>query len=271
MGRLVREGLDRHDPARPPRGRRTGSRSAGAEQTSAAKTQAASARGAASAAKQDAGSNSAAPSATKHEAGSDSAVPSAAKVSAPAARQPAGQPGDEAAAPLKTARVPDRPDTSAATPAGDATSAPKMKTRRLGRPAAACAKPAAPPRTQLRRRRRAARPAAPSRQRSSARSGGAIGAAAATWTAPAGAVAARDTCCRSITSCRMLRVAAPSRAISACCAPRITATATPAPDSAAAPARIVRRRVPFDRRGQVAYRRRARKARGKEDRRWQRS
>ena len=125
MGRLVREGLDRHDPARPPRGRRTGSRSAGAEQTSAAKTQAASARGAASAAKQ--------------EASSDGAAPSAAKVSA--------QAGDEAASPLAD-RGPDRPDTSAAKPAGDITSAPKTKTRRLGRPAAACAKPAAPPLTQ---------------------------------------------------------------------------------------------------------------------------
>ena len=46
MGRLVREGLDRHDPARPPRGRRAAPAN-GAEQTSAAKTQAASARGAA--------------------------------------------------------------------------------------------------------------------------------------------------------------------------------------------------------------------------------
>ena len=119
MGRLVQEGLDRHDPARPPRGRRT-ARAAGAERTSAAKTQADSARGAASAAKQ--------------EARSDSAAPSAAKVSA----QAAAQPGDEAA---------DRPDTSAAKPAGDATSAPK--TRRLGRPDAACAKrTAASPRTQ---------------------------------------------------------------------------------------------------------------------------
>ena len=120
MGRLVEEGLDRHDPARPPRGRRTGAapqarRAAGGERTSAAKTQAASARGAASAAK---------------EASSDSAAPSAAKkVSA----QASGQPGDQAASALK----PDR-DTSAA------------KTRPLGRQAAACAKRAAPspPRTQ---------------------------------------------------------------------------------------------------------------------------
>ena len=37
MGRLVREGLDRHDPARPPRGRRAAP-AKGAEQTSAAKT-----------------------------------------------------------------------------------------------------------------------------------------------------------------------------------------------------------------------------------------
>ena len=119
MGRLVREGLDRHDPARPPRGHRTGAPTAGAEQTSAPKTQAASARGAASAAKQ--------------EASSDSAAPSAEKVSA----QAPAQPGDEAA---------DRPDTSAAKPAPDTTSAPK--TRRLGGPVAACAKPTAPPRTQ---------------------------------------------------------------------------------------------------------------------------
>ena len=116
MGRLVREGLDRHDPARPPRGRRT-TPAKGAERTSAAKTQAASARGAASAAKQ--------------EGSADSAVPSGAKVSA----QAPAQPGDEAA---------DRPDTSAAKTAGDATSAPK--TRRLDRPAAACAQPAAAPR-----------------------------------------------------------------------------------------------------------------------------
>ena len=115
MGRLVREGLDRHDPARPPRGRRAAP-AKGAEQTSAAKTQAASARGAASAAKQEAGADSAAPSA---------------KVSAQTPAQTPAQPGDEAA---------DRLDTSAAKPAGDATSAPK--TRRLGR------QPATPPRTR---------------------------------------------------------------------------------------------------------------------------
>ena len=129
MGRLVREGLDRHDPARPPRGRRPGSRAAGAEQTSAARTQAASACGAASAAKQ--------------EASAGNAAHAAAKVPAHASAQP----GDEAASSLQADRGPDRPDTSAAKPAGDATSAPK--TRRLGRQAvAACAKPAAPPRTQ---------------------------------------------------------------------------------------------------------------------------
>ena len=110
MGRLVREGLDRHDPARPPRGRRAAP-AKGAEQTSAPKTQAASTRGA------------------------DSAAPSAAKVSA----QTPAQPGDQAA---------DRPDTSAAKPAGDATSAPK--TRRPGRqPATAgAAQPAPPARTE---------------------------------------------------------------------------------------------------------------------------
>ena len=130
MGRLVREGLDRHDPARPPRGRHTGGWAAGAERTSAAKTPADSARGATSAAKRG--------------AGSDSAAPSAAKSSA----QAAAQPEDEAAAPPQADRGPDRPGISAATPATDTTSAPNTKTRRLGRPAAACAKPAAPPRTQ---------------------------------------------------------------------------------------------------------------------------
>ena len=119
MARLVREGLDRHDPARPPRGRRA-TPAKGAEQTSAPKTQEASTRGAAPAAKQ--------------EAGADRAAPSAAKVSA----QAPAQPGDAAT---------DRPDTSAAKPATDATSAPK--TRRPGRQAAtACAKPAAAPRTR---------------------------------------------------------------------------------------------------------------------------
>ena len=123
VGRLVQEGLDRHDPARPPRGRRTGSRAAGAERTSAAKTPAASACSAASEA--------------KHEARSDSASPSA---HVPA--QAAGQP-------LQVDRGPDRPDTSAAKPVTDTTSAPKTKTLRLGpQAAAACAKPAAPPRTQ---------------------------------------------------------------------------------------------------------------------------
>ena len=211
MGRLVREGLDRHDPARPPRGRRAAP-AKGAEQTSAPKTQAASTRGAAPAAKQ--------------EGSADSAAPSAAKASA----QAPAQPGDEAA---------DRPDTSAAKPATDATSAPK--TRRLGRQAAACAQPAAPLRIRTSAAKTAARPAAPSRRRSSARCGGATGAAAATWTAPADAAAAPNTCCRSITWCRMPAAAAPSRTISGCCAPPITAIATPAPDSAA-PARIVRRR-----------------------------
>ena len=128
MGRLVQEGLDRHDPARPPRGRRTGAR----EQTSAAKTPAASARDAASAA--------------KPEARSASAAPSAAKVSAQAARQPAAQPGDGAAAPVQADRAPDRPDTSAVMPAGDTTSAAKTTTLRLGRQAAASAKPS--PRTE---------------------------------------------------------------------------------------------------------------------------
>ncbi len=134
VGRLVQEGLDRHDPARPPRRRRTGAPGTGAERTSAAKTQAPSTRGTASAAKQ-------AGPAPKQEASSDSAAPSAAKVST----QPTAQPGDGDAAP-QADRGPERPDTSAAKPATDSTSAPK--TRRFGPQAAACAKPAAPTPTQ---------------------------------------------------------------------------------------------------------------------------
>ena len=118
MGRLVREGLDRHDPARPPRGRRTDSHAAGAEQTSAAKTQAASSAqaagqpgDAASPLKADLGpehpdTSAAKPagdttSAPKQDANADSAAPSAAKVSA----QATGQPGDEAASRLQIDHV----------------------------------------------------------------------------------------------------------------------------------------------------------------------
>ena len=120
MGRLVREGLDRHDPARPPRGRRAAP-AKGAEQTSAPKTPAASTRGAASAAKQ--------------EAGADRAAPSAAKVSA----QAPAEPGEEAA---------DRPDTSAAKPAGDTTSAPKTRRPRRQAATAGAARAAPPARTE---------------------------------------------------------------------------------------------------------------------------
>ncbi len=213
MGRLVREGLDRHDPARPPRGRRAAS-AKGAEQTSAAKTQAASVRGAASAAKQ--------------EAGADRAAPSAAKVSA----QAPAPPGEEAA---------DRPDTSAAKPATDTTSAPK--TRRLGRQAATAG---------------AARATSPARtETSAAKAGGATGRAIP-------AAVKREVWRRDRGRCRYVDRASGRRCGSqhllqidhvvpyACgggaepnnlrrCAPPITATATSATDSGA-PARIVRRR-----------------------------
>ena len=211
--RLVREGLDRHDPARPPRGRRAAP-AKGAEQTSAPKTQAASARGAASA--------------TKQEAGADSAAPSAARYR------------------LRRRRSRETKPLTARTLRQRSRRATQLRRRRRGASAGrlrwrawrGLRRRRGP---KLRKLRPAARPAAPSRRRSSARSGGAIGAAAATWTAPAGAAAAPNTCCRSITWCRMPAAAAPSRTISACCAPPITATATPAPGSAA-PARIGRRR-----------------------------
>ena len=144
MGRLVREGLDRHDPARPPRGRRAAP-AKGAEQTSAAKTQAASARFAASAAKQEAGADRAAPSAAKVSAQAATSTRGAPSAANQASAATTAQPGNEAAAPPQAGRVPDRPDTSAAKLAGDTTSAAKLaggttsapKTRRLGRPAAA--------------------------------------------------------------------------------------------------------------------------------------
>ena len=79
MGRLVQEGLDRHDPARPPRGRRIGARAASAERTSAPKTRdlgrqavagakrAAPPRAQTSAAKAGGGTGRAIPAAVKRE------------------------------------------------------------------------------------------------------------------------------------------------------------------------------------------------------------
>ena len=136
VGRLVQEGLDRHDPARPPRRRRTGAPGRRRRADFGGEDAGASTRGTASAAKQ-------AGPAPKQEASSDSAAPSAAKVST----QPTAQPGDGDAAP-QADRGPERPDTSAAKPATDSTSAPKTKALRLGRQATACAKPAAPTPTQ---------------------------------------------------------------------------------------------------------------------------
>ena len=129
------------------------------------------------------------------------------------------------------ARPPRRRRTGSRTESGvaDETSAPKDKTGTGGAaPWASSDRPAesgaSPPRS-------APVPAAPFPLRSSGRSGNAIGAAAATWTGPAGAVAAPGICCRWITSSRTLLAAAPSRTISGSCAPPITAiaiaTATP--------------------------------------------
>ena len=208
VGRLVQEGLDRHDPARPPRGRRTG-------RTSAAKTRTASARGTASAAKQ--------------EARSDSAAPSAAKGSA----QPAAQPGDEAAA--AGGSRPGPPGHFGGEPAGNTTSAPK--TRRLGRQVAACAKPAADLNFGSEGGRRD-RPRHPGGGQA-ARSGGATGAAAATWTAPAGAATAPNACCQidHVVPYAQGGAAEPNNLRLLCAAHH---PATPAPESAATPARIVR-------------------------------
>ena len=85
VGRLVQEGLDRHDPGRPPRGRRTGSRAADVAQTSAPKD--------------EAGTNVARTSAPKKQA-----EPNAARPTAPRATGTTSAPKAECAARREAAR-----------------------------------------------------------------------------------------------------------------------------------------------------------------------
>ena len=108
MGRLVREGLDRHDPAR---------RAGGAPRRPKAPSRLRRRR-------RRRPRLAALPRQRSRRAARDSAAPSAAKVSA----QAAAQPGDEAA---------DRPHTSAVNPAGDTT-----RRRRRGAPAGRLRRPA---------------------------------------------------------------------------------------------------------------------------------
>ena len=102
IGRLVTEGLDRHDPSRPRRRRRTGNRAAGvADETSAPKASADPVR----------------TSAPKDKTAADGAVASASSA------QPAG----EGAAPPKSASVPAAPSAASGPSAGGVTSAPKLE------------------------------------------------------------------------------------------------------------------------------------------------
>ena len=79
VGRLVNEGLDRHDPGRPPRRGRTRSAPAGADRPPAAKRKANSDGAAASATKRPARSGSTGASAPHPERDSDGRAPSVAK------------------------------------------------------------------------------------------------------------------------------------------------------------------------------------------------
>ena len=118
LGRLVREALDRHDPARPPRGRRTGNRPAAAAQTSAPKKRAESAA-------LPAGAGS---SPTMERADADRGAPAPAKRPAPTAAPRTSAP--------KTECGPQRPAPAAekrpARPAGAAAFKPE-KPRAAGR------------------------------------------------------------------------------------------------------------------------------------------
>ena len=172
LGRLVREGLDRHDPARPPRGRRAAP-AKGAEQLRRRRRR----------------------------------RPRLAARTAPLLRRRRYR--------LRRRRSRETKPLTARTLRQRSRRATPLRRRRRGASAGRLRRRArrSPRRRRgpkLRQRRTAARPAAPSRRRSSARCGGATGAAAATWTAPAGTVAAPNTCCRSITSCRMPAVRRPS-------------------------------------------------------------
>ena len=140
IGRLVTEGLDRHDPSRPPRRRRTGNRAAGVAETSAPKTPA----------------NPESPSAPKDKAAAVAAVASVSSA----------QPADEGVAPPKSAPVPVTPSAGAGPSAGSVTSAPKLE-RTPQEPSPSAAKrpasaAAAPPKAGVRAGR--AIPAAVKRQ-----------------------------------------------------------------------------------------------------------
>ena len=128
VGRLVREGLDRHDPGRPPRRSRTRSAPAGAERTSAPKRSA------------QATGNFTSPAKTREH--QDRKVPSSGKGRAPSAATTASAPKSQRESHRKALAVTKRPSR----PACGATSA--AVTARLGR-----VKPPVAARTRARGRR----------------------------------------------------------------------------------------------------------------------
>ena len=115
IGRLVTEGLDRHDPSRPPRRRRTGGQSGGGH-TSAPKAPA----------------NPESPSAPKDKTAAGGAVASASST----------QPADEGASLPKSAPVPVAPSAGTGPSAGVVTSAPKSERTPQERSPSAAKRPA---------------------------------------------------------------------------------------------------------------------------------
>ena len=220
VGRLVDEGLDRHDPGRPPRRGRTRGAPAGAGRPAAKGTS--SDEIAASSSKRSTMHAGATTSAAKSPAGSCRGVPSPALRSAqpagtgnsPANRQPnADRRATSArkrtelvgASASKTERGSNRPATSTSKrsvpAASTGASAPHTHRDSNGRaPEAKCQGRPAP--TRLRRRSSTLAPVAPFRRRSGERSGCATGAAVATSIQSPGGAARHGICCRSITCSR---------------------------------------------------------------------
>ena len=214
LGRVVREAVERHDPTRPPRGRRTGSRG-GAAETSAPK--------------EPAGQDSSEAAAQRN------AIPGG--VTTSAAKEHASSPKDTDCESARTTVAKRRGATT--WPSAPKEMPSERMALRLSRPNGRLRRPAA----QLRQRRRRRQPcrhgpactAVSSRPQSSGRCGSATGVAAATWTGAAGAATAPGICCRSITSFRSRSAAAPRPAISGYCAPPITATQAAAAGRTALP------------------------------------
>ena len=103
LGRLVREALDRHDPSRPPRGRRAANRAADAAQTSAPKKRAESAGAGTSPPMERADASRGAAAAAKRPAPTAATRTSAPKTAC--APQPPAPPAEKRPAPAAAART----------------------------------------------------------------------------------------------------------------------------------------------------------------------